>query len=90
MVLTAKRQDDIPPEIPPKDAQAEEDLWVHQSQPELARLSTHGRQIVVNSSHEMPTQHPEVVISAIHEVWLEARAYHLMVDRTDHDRVHAQ
>ena len=25
MVLTATRQDDIPPEIPPKDAQAEED-----------------------------------------------------------------
>ena len=32
MVLTATRQDDIPPEIPPKDAQAEEGLWVHQSQ----------------------------------------------------------
>jgi hypothetical protein len=78
MVLTATRQDDIPPEIPPKDAQAGEDLWVHQPQPELARLSTHGRQIVVDSSHEMPTQHPEVVISAIHEVWLAARAYHLI------------
>ena len=90
MVLTATRQDDIPPEIPPKDAQAEDDLWVHQLQPQLARLSTHGKQIVVDSSHEMPTEHPEVVISAIHEVWLAARAYHLMVDRTDHDRVHAQ
>ena len=90
MVLTATRQDDIPPEIPPKDAQAKEDLWVHQSQPQLARLSTHGRQIVVDSSHEMPTQHPDVVISAIREVWPAARAYHLMVDRTDHDRVHAQ
>jgi pimeloyl-ACP methyl ester carboxylesterase len=41
IVLTATRQDDIPPEIPPQDAQAEEDLWVHQLQPELARLSTH-------------------------------------------------
>jgi pimeloyl-ACP methyl ester carboxylesterase len=90
IVLTATRQDDIPPEIPPKDAQAEEDLWVHQLQPELARLSTHGKQIVVDSSHEMPTQHPEVVISAIHEVWIAAGAYHLMVDRSDHDRFHAQ
>jgi pimeloyl-ACP methyl ester carboxylesterase len=70
IVLTATRQDDIPPEIPRQDAQAEEDLWVHQLQPELARLSSHGRQIVVDSSHEMPTEHPEVVISAIHEVWL--------------------
>jgi len=73
IVLTATRQEDIPPGIPPKDAQAEEELWVHQLQPELARLSTHGRQIVIDSSHEIPTEHPEVVISAIHEVWLAAR-----------------
>jgi pimeloyl-ACP methyl ester carboxylesterase len=74
IVLTATRQEDIPPEIPPKDAQAEEDLWVHQLQPELARLSTHGKQIVVDSSHEMPTEHPEVVVSAIHDVWLAAQS----------------
>ena len=73
IVLSATRQDDISPEIPPQDAQAEEDLWVHQLQPELARLSTHGKQIVVDSSHEMPTEHPEVVISAIHEVWMAVR-----------------
>jgi pimeloyl-ACP methyl ester carboxylesterase len=72
IVLTATRQEDIPPEVPPNDAQAEEDLWVHQLQPELARLSTHGKQIIVDSSHEMPTEHPEVVISAIHDVWLAA------------------
>ena len=70
IVLTAIRQDDIPPEIPSEDAQAEEDLWVHQLQPELAGLSTHGKQIVVDSGHEMPTENPDVVISAIHEVWL--------------------
>jgi hypothetical protein len=73
IVLTATRQDDIPPDIPLKDAQTEDDLWVHQLQPELARLSTHGKQMVVNSSHEMPTEHPEVVISAVHEVWIAAR-----------------
>jgi len=74
IVLTATRQDDIPPEIPPTDAQAEEDLWIHQLQPELARLSTLGRQIVIDSGHELPTEHPEVVISAIHEVWLAAHS----------------
>jgi pimeloyl-ACP methyl ester carboxylesterase len=73
IVLTATRQDDIAPGIPPEDAQVEEELWVHKLQPELARLSTRGKQIVVDSSHEMPTEHPEVVISAIHEVWLAAR-----------------
>jgi len=71
IVLTATRQDDISPEIPSKDGQAEENLWVNQLQPELARLSTHGTQIVVDT-HEIPTEHPEVVISAIHEVWLAA------------------
>ena len=70
IVLTATTQDDISPEIPPQDAKAEEDLWVNQLQPELVRLSTSGKQIVVDSSHEIPTEHPEVVISAIHEVWL--------------------
>ena len=73
IVLTATRQDDIASEIPPEDAQAEEDLWIHHLQPELARLSTHGKQTVIDSSHEMPTEHPEVVISAIHEVWMAAR-----------------
>jgi hypothetical protein len=34
-----------------------------------------GKQIVIDSSHEIPTEHPEVVISAIHEVWLAARVY---------------
>jgi hypothetical protein len=72
IVLTATRQDDIPSEIPRKDAQTEEDLRVRQLQPELTRLSTRGRQIVVDSGHEMPTEHPDVVISAIHEVGLAA------------------
>jgi hypothetical protein len=41
-------------------------------QPELARLSTRGKQIVFDSSQEMPTEHPEVVISAIYDVRLAA------------------
>jgi len=66
IVLTATRQDDILLEIPPKDAQAEDDLWVHQLQPELARLSTHGKQIVVDSSHAGRNLHPAEKSSAFH------------------------
>ena len=73
IVLTAAHQDDIPPEIPVNDAQAEQDLWVHELQPQLARLSTHSKQIVIDCSHEIPTEHPEAVISAIHEVWIASR-----------------
>lgn len=72
IVLTATRQDDISPEIPPEDAKAEEYLWVHELQPDLTRLSTRGKQVIVDSSHEMPTECPEVVVSAIHEVWMAA------------------
>jgi len=71
IVLTATRQNDIAPGIPPQDAKAAEDLWVHELLPELARLSSCGKQIVFDSSHEIPTEHPEAVISAIHEVWME-------------------
>jgi hypothetical protein len=39
----------------------------------LARLSTNGKRIVVDESHEMSTEHSEIVISAIHEVLLAAR-----------------
>ena len=48
--------------------------WVYQLQPELARLSTNGKQIVVeNSDHGIPEQAPEAVVGAIHEVVTEVR-----------------
>jgi hypothetical protein len=48
--------------------------WVHQLQPELARLSTNGKQIVVaNSDHGIPEQAPDAVVGAIHEVVMEVR-----------------
>jgi pimeloyl-ACP methyl ester carboxylesterase len=50
-------------------------LWVNELQPQLAGLSTHGRQIVVeNSGHGIPDQAPEAVVSAIHDVVLDVRA----------------
>ena|SRR5215469_562383 len=50
------------------------ETWVHQLQPELARLSTNGKQIVVeNSDHGIPEQAPDAVADAIHEVVTEVR-----------------
>lgn len=48
--------------------------WVNQLQPELARLSAEGKQIVVqNSDHGIPEEAPEAVVAAIREVVMEVR-----------------
>jgi pimeloyl-ACP methyl ester carboxylesterase len=50
------------------------EVWVNQLQPELARLSTNGKQIVVeNSDHGIPEQAPESVVSAVHAVVTDLR-----------------
>src|SRR5271157_4622287 len=50
------------------------ETWVHQLQPELARLSTNGKQIVVeNSDHGIPEQAPEAVVGAVHEIVTDVR-----------------
>jgi len=51
------------------------EVWVNQLQPELARLSTNGKQIVVeNSDHGIPEQAPESVVDAVHEIVTDVRA----------------
>jgi len=51
------------------------DLWINGLQGQLATLSTHGAQIVLkDSGHLVQFERPDAVISAVHEVWLEARA----------------
>ncbi len=46
-----------------------ERVWVHEIQPKLARLSTRGRQVIVDSSgHMIPEEAPGVVIRAVLDV----------------------
>ncbi len=50
------------------------EIWMHQLQPELAHLSTNGKQIIVeNSDHGIPEQAPESVVGAVHEMVTEVR-----------------
>ena len=50
------------------------EIWVNQLQPELARLSTNGKQIIVqNSDHGIPQEAPESIVSAVREVVMEVR-----------------
>jgi pimeloyl-ACP methyl ester carboxylesterase len=50
------------------------ETWIHQLQPELARLSTNGKQIIVQSSdHGIPEKAPGAVVGAVHEIVTEVR-----------------
>src|SRR5271157_270906 len=50
------------------------ETWIHQLQPELARLSTDGKQIIVESSdHGIPEEAPGVVGTAVRAVVMEVR-----------------
>lgn len=50
-------------------------IWVHEMQAGLARLSTRGRQVIVeNSGHQIPEEAPAAVVGAVREVVASARA----------------
>jgi len=50
------------------------EVWVHKLQPELARLSTDGKQIIVeNSDHGIPEAAPGAVANAVQDVVNELR-----------------
>ena len=72
IVLTASQSMDFGnPELN-REAAAYQQVWIHEIQPKLVGLSTHGRQIVVpNANHGSIPR--EVIISAIREVVTEAR-----------------
>jgi pimeloyl-ACP methyl ester carboxylesterase len=55
-----------------KEADAYHEVWVHQLQVSLARLSTHGKQIVVDAPHDMSGA-PDVVVSATRQVVEDVR-----------------
>jgi pimeloyl-ACP methyl ester carboxylesterase len=56
-----------------KEAAEYHEVQVHQLQASLARLSTHGRQVVVDADHGM-TQSPDSIVIAVREVVDEVRA----------------
>lgn len=50
------------------------ETWVNQLQLDLTRLSTNGKQVIVeNSDHGIPEEAPEAVVSAVREVVMEVR-----------------
>ena len=72
IVLTAGQSQDFGDAELNREAAAYQQVWIHEIQPKLLGLSTHGRQIVVpNANHGSIPQ--ELIISSIREVVMEVR-----------------
>ena len=72
IVLTAGQSLDFGDSELNREAAAYQQVWIHEIQPKLVGLSTHGRQIVVpNANHGSIPQ--ELILSSIHEVVMEVR-----------------
>jgi len=71
VVLTAGRY--WAPDGLEKEAAEYHEIWVHQLQASLVRLSTRGRQIVVDADHSMD-ESPDSIVTAVRQVVDDVRA----------------
>ena len=75
VVLTAGQYDKPDDPVGAKQADDFHEVWVHQLQASLARLSTRGKQIVVDQAdHGIADEAPQVVIEAVRSVVDQVRA----------------
>jgi hypothetical protein len=73
-VLTSGHPYDPDPLIPASVINPLTELWITFFQVQVANLSARGRQIVLSdSSHMIPYDEPDAVVSAIREVWTVTR-----------------
>jgi len=74
IVLTAGKPYEPDPLLTPEQMERQTNIWIRELQVEEMRLSTRGEQIVVpDSSHDMPQDRPDAIVSAIHTVWNAVR-----------------
>lgn len=71
IVLTAGKAHPLADAARAKEMQR---IWIQELQPQLAHLSTRGKQIVVDSGHMMPFEAPNAVVKAVFDVLDEAAA----------------
>ncbi|HUO15708.1 MAG TPA: alpha/beta hydrolase [Verrucomicrobiae bacterium] len=68
IVLTAGKQIDAPG-IPKKTLDDFQQTWIHTLQPQIAQLSSKGKQqIVSNSDHMIPIEQPQTIVDAVRDV----------------------
>lgn len=75
IVLTRRKVDTTSnPSDMDRQFAAYDQIWMHEIQPKLARLSTRGRQVIVEKSgHYIQDVAPEVVIASLREVLADVR-----------------
>jgi len=74
VVLTAGQYGRPADPVAAREIAAFHAIWVNQLQADLARLSTRGRQIVVeNSDHGIQVEAPDAVAKAVNEVVTDVR-----------------
>jgi pimeloyl-ACP methyl ester carboxylesterase len=61
-----------------KEAAEYHDIWVHQLQASLVRLSTRGRQVIVDADHGMD-ESPDSIVTAVRQVVEEVRASNIAI-----------
>lgn len=62
----------LPPGITQTELDEFHQIWVNDLQVREAHLSTRGKQILVpDSTHMIPMERPDAIVSAIHEVWFD-------------------
>lgn len=75
IVLTAGKYFVPPDPVAAQEAAAFHEVWVHQLQADLARMSTRGKQVIVeNSDHAIGFQAPDAVVTAVQEVVTQIRS----------------
>ena len=70
-----------------KEAAEYHEIWVHQLQASLVRLSTRGRQVIVDAHHDM-SESPDSVVTAVRQLVDEVRANNNMADVRAEARSH--
>jgi pimeloyl-ACP methyl ester carboxylesterase len=83
VVLTAGKNPDpklLPKSISAKDMEEFHEIWVRDLQVQEARLSTRGKQVLVDdSTHMIPFERPDTVVTAVREVWDSAKGQPALV-----------
>jgi pimeloyl-ACP methyl ester carboxylesterase len=76
IVLTAGQEPPIGPGLTAQDVHDYQRIWVDDLQLRLARLSSRGRrELIADSSHDIPSDRPDSVVNAVQEVRAAATAH---------------
>jgi len=76
IVLTAGEGPPVSPDLSQQDVEDYQRIWINDLQLRLARLSSRGkRELITDSSHDIPSDRPDAIVKAVQEVRAAATAH---------------